>query len=208
MKHAPLGWTCPEGRLRAPRLPQLPGADEAARRGEEPREYHPLPGCRGRADRGREASPWGMPSRSPGRGPPYWKSRVLRRQALGDEGEREAWPRATAGTTAARASAQPGLGPRGSVTSEGENAGCTARWRSLPTARVSRSEQPPDAAPGRARGRLREGRPSTTAARGHANSLANRACFTYAPDFILANMEPILVEWEAFARSSSSSSLD
>jgi len=23
--------------------------------------------------------------RSPGRGPPYWKSRVLRRQALGDE---------------------------------------------------------------------------------------------------------------------------
>ena len=26
-----------------------------------------------------------VPSRSPGRGPPYWKSRVLRRQALGDE---------------------------------------------------------------------------------------------------------------------------
>jgi hypothetical protein len=26
-----------------------------------------------------------MPRRSPGRGPPYWKSRVLRRQALGDE---------------------------------------------------------------------------------------------------------------------------
>ncbi len=25
-----------------------------------------------------------VPSRSPGRGPPYWKSRVLRRQALGD----------------------------------------------------------------------------------------------------------------------------
>jgi hypothetical protein len=25
------------------------------------------------------------PQRSPGRGPPYWKSRVLRRQALGDE---------------------------------------------------------------------------------------------------------------------------
>ena len=25
-----------------------------------------------------------VPSRAPGRGPPYWKSRVLRRQALGD----------------------------------------------------------------------------------------------------------------------------
>ena len=28
-----------------------------------------------------------VPSRSPGRGPPYWKSRVLRRQALGDESD-------------------------------------------------------------------------------------------------------------------------
>jgi len=26
-----------------------------------------------------------VPQRSPGRGPPYWKSRVLRRQVLGDE---------------------------------------------------------------------------------------------------------------------------
>jgi hypothetical protein len=26
-----------------------------------------------------------VPRRSPNRGPPYWKSRVLRRQALGDE---------------------------------------------------------------------------------------------------------------------------
>ena len=26
-----------------------------------------------------------VPRRNPGRGPPYWKSRVLRRQALGDE---------------------------------------------------------------------------------------------------------------------------
>lgn len=26
-----------------------------------------------------------LPRRSPGRGPPYWKSRVLRRQVLGDE---------------------------------------------------------------------------------------------------------------------------
>lgn len=43
-----------------------------------------------------------VPSRSPGRGPPYWKSRVLRRQALGDDGyggddgnkgEREASPK-------------------------------------------------------------------------------------------------------------------
>ena len=28
-----------------------------------------------------------VPSRSPGRGPPYWKSRVLRRQALGDQSD-------------------------------------------------------------------------------------------------------------------------
>ena len=27
-----------------------------------------------------------VPARAPGRGPPYWKSQVLRRQALGDEG--------------------------------------------------------------------------------------------------------------------------
>ena len=26
-----------------------------------------------------------VPRRSPGRGPPYWKGRVLRRQVLGDE---------------------------------------------------------------------------------------------------------------------------
>jgi hypothetical protein len=26
-----------------------------------------------------------VPRRSPGRGPPYWKSQVLRRQVLGDE---------------------------------------------------------------------------------------------------------------------------
>ncbi len=29
--------------------------------------------------------PTELPRRSPGRGPPYWKSRVLRRQALGEE---------------------------------------------------------------------------------------------------------------------------
>ena len=28
-----------------------------------------------------------VPRRSPGRGPPYWKSRVLRRKVLGDEDE-------------------------------------------------------------------------------------------------------------------------
>jgi hypothetical protein len=28
-----------------------------------------------------------VPRRSPGRGPPYWKSRVLRRQGLGEEDE-------------------------------------------------------------------------------------------------------------------------
>ena len=27
-----------------------------------------------------------VPSRAPARGPPYWKSRVLRRQALGSDG--------------------------------------------------------------------------------------------------------------------------
>ena len=28
-----------------------------------------------------------VPQRPPGRGPPYWKSRVLRRQVVGDEDE-------------------------------------------------------------------------------------------------------------------------
>ena len=28
-----------------------------------------------------------VPRRAPGRGPPYWKSRVLRLQAVGDEGD-------------------------------------------------------------------------------------------------------------------------
>ena len=28
-----------------------------------------------------------VPSRAPGRGPPYWKSHVLRLQALGDAGD-------------------------------------------------------------------------------------------------------------------------
>ena len=30
-----------------------------------------------------------VPDRAPGRGPPYWKSRVLRLPALGDDSERE-----------------------------------------------------------------------------------------------------------------------
>ena len=33
------------------------------------------------------SEPTEVPRRSPGRGPPYWKSRVLRRQALGEEDE-------------------------------------------------------------------------------------------------------------------------
>jgi hypothetical protein len=28
-----------------------------------------------------------VPSRAPGRGPPYWKSQVLRRHALGDDSD-------------------------------------------------------------------------------------------------------------------------
>ena len=40
------------------------------------------PRCHGRM---RMGEPTEVPRRSPGRGPPYWKSRVLRRQALGEE---------------------------------------------------------------------------------------------------------------------------
>jgi len=32
-----------------------------------------------------------LPHRSPPRGPPYWKSRVLRRRALGDEDDAQGW---------------------------------------------------------------------------------------------------------------------
>jgi hypothetical protein len=35
--------------------------------------------------------PTELPRRSPPRGPPYWKSRVLRRQALGDEDDAQGW---------------------------------------------------------------------------------------------------------------------
>ncbi len=38
-----------------------------------------------------------VPSRAPGRGPPYWKSQVLQRQALGDVGQREASPKGDGG---------------------------------------------------------------------------------------------------------------
>ena len=38
-----------------------------------------------------------VPPRSPGRGPPYWKSRVLRRQALGEEDDGQGrWDQETA----------------------------------------------------------------------------------------------------------------
>ena len=37
------------------------------------------------------------PGRSPPRARPYWKSQVLRRQALGDEGQREASPKGDGG---------------------------------------------------------------------------------------------------------------
>jgi hypothetical protein len=38
-----------------------------------------------------------VPPRSPGRGPPYWKSRVLRRQALGEEDDAQGrWVQETA----------------------------------------------------------------------------------------------------------------
>ena len=38
-----------------------------------------------------------LPRRSPGRGPPYWKSRVLRRQALGEEDDAQGrWEQETA----------------------------------------------------------------------------------------------------------------
>jgi hypothetical protein len=38
-----------------------------------------------------------LPPRSPGRGPPYWNSRVLRRQALGEEDDAQGrWVQDTA----------------------------------------------------------------------------------------------------------------
>ncbi len=69
-------------------LREMPRADEATRRGEEP-----SPAARSLAIARHPAAAGELtevPSRSPPRAPPYWKSQVLRRQALGDEGEREA----------------------------------------------------------------------------------------------------------------------
>ena len=112
------------------------------------------------------------PGRSPGRGPPYWKSRVLRRQALGDQnddgdhgsnGEREACPRGTTQRNERKRK-------RGLHRTMAKPANCVGLAL----------QQPPNAVPERAHGRLREGRPSATAARGHANWLANGARFTYA----------------------------
>jgi hypothetical protein len=40
--------------------------------------------------------PTELPRRSPPRGPPYWKSRVPRRQALGDEDDAQGWVLQTA----------------------------------------------------------------------------------------------------------------
>ena len=41
--------------------------------------------------------PTELPPRSPGRGPPYWNSRVLRRQAFGDEDDAQVpWVQETA----------------------------------------------------------------------------------------------------------------
>ena len=47
-----------------------------------------------------------VPRRSPPRGPPYWKSRVLRRQALGDEDDGQG--------------REPVQGPPGSVSARNE----------------------------------------------------------------------------------------
>ena len=44
-----------------------------------------------------KGEPTEVPRRSPGRGPPYWNSRVLRRQALGEEEEAQGrWVQETA----------------------------------------------------------------------------------------------------------------
>ena len=41
--------------------------------------------------------PTALPRRSPGRGPPFWESRLLRRQVLGDEDDAQSrWVRQTA----------------------------------------------------------------------------------------------------------------
>jgi len=113
------------------------------------------------------------PGRSPGRGPPYWKSRVLRLQAQGDEsdgrdqaskGERAAWPWATRQRNERKQKRGLHRGAAELARRQG-----LARW----TPRG-----------GRARTRLRAAGASRSRAktrRGRADWLANRACFTYAP---------------------------
>jgi len=55
----------------------LPGPHEAAGDGHRAGEHRRYLAATGEATE--------VPRRSPGRGPPYWKSQVLRRQVLGDE---------------------------------------------------------------------------------------------------------------------------
>ena len=86
----PLPWMSPEGRLRAAHLSQLPGRMKLLAVVKNPASIARYLAAAGELTE--------VPSRSPGRGPPYWKSRVLRRQALGDEG-RGAWPWASAKPT-------------------------------------------------------------------------------------------------------------
>jgi len=71
------------------RLSHLPGADEPARAGQGPASIARYLATVGEATE--------VPQRSPGRGPPYWKSRVLRRQALGEEDDAQGrWVQETA----------------------------------------------------------------------------------------------------------------
>jgi hypothetical protein len=74
-----VGTSCPNVRGGRPRLPQVPGADEASRAGQSPASIARYLATVGEATE--------VPRRSPGRGPPYWKSRVLRRKVVGDEDE-------------------------------------------------------------------------------------------------------------------------
>jgi hypothetical protein len=72
-------------------LPQLPRADEADLGGEEPRRNgQAFASLKGGFALARYLAAAGelteVPGRSPPRAPPYWKSQVLRRQALGDQG--------------------------------------------------------------------------------------------------------------------------
>jgi len=68
-----------------------------------------------------------VPPRSPGRGPPYWKSRVLRRQALGEEDDGQGrWVQETA------AGVENGDGPRGGGACASSRIEATASSREGP----------------------------------------------------------------------------